>query len=356
MKLHHELLLDGVDSYVFWGRGRNAENDREMKFATDFQVKLDGVQTRLFGRAGFYSKAATRKLLTRLNEFHLGKSDIIHLHNLHGYYINVEMLFNWLFSQTCQVKWTLHDCWAFTGHCAHFTYAQCEQWKEHCADKGGCPQIDAYPKTISKASVKWNFECKKSVFTLIPANRMTLFVPSRWLARLIADSFLAKYPVEVRCNAIDRTVFKPTPSDFRERHGLQGLSVILGVANPWTERKGLDDYIRLAHDADERFAIVLVGLSKKQIVDFPKDCRCKLVLLQKTESRRSLAEIYSAADCLFNPSKEENYPTVNLEAEACGTPVYTYDVGGCSETITLENSRLVDYSTLLDILNLDGAS
>ena len=327
MKEHNELLAKGKESYAFWGRGREAKNDHEMKFATDLEVKRDVVQTRLDGKAGFHSKAATKRLLARMDEI---KPDIVHLHNLHGYYVNIEMLFEWLAAQECRVEWTLHDCWTFTGHCSHFTKVKCEQWMSHCSYLKTCPQLDQYPKTYSKNSCSWNFEQKKRLFNLIPADRMKLITPSQWLANLVGESFLSKYPVEVRYNTIDTNVFKPTPSDFRERYGIGNRFMILGVASPWTERKGINDFIRLASELDmNHFAIVMVGLTSKQMESLPKE----IIGIERTESREKLAAIYTAANVFFNPTQEDNYPTVNLEAEACGASVLTYDTGGCRETI-----------------------
>lgn len=337
MKEHRELLAAGGESYAFWGRGRAGEGDREMRFATDAEVRRDALQTRLDGRAGFHSKVATRRLLERLDEI---KPDVVHLHNLHGYYVNVEMLFEWLAARECKVEWTLHDCWAFTGHCAHFTYAKCAQWKTHCAySEERCPQLGAYPKTYSKTSCAWNFDQKRRLFNLVPAGRMKLITPSQWLSDLVAESFLSEYPVEVRRNTIDTSVFKPTPSDFRERYGIGDRFMVLGVASPWTKRKGLTDFVRLAKELDsEKYAIVLVGLSEKQVKEMP----AVIVGLARTDSREELAGIYSAADVFFNPTVEDNYPTVNLEAEACGTPVVTYDAGGCAETVRRGDSCVVE--------------
>ena len=336
MKEHRELLAAGEESFAFWGRGRAGEGDRELRFATDAEVRLDALRTRLDGKAGFHSKAATRRLLERLDEI---KPNVVHLHNLHGYYVNIEMLFEWLAAHDCKVEWTLHDCWAFTGHCAHFAYVKCAQWKTHCAYfEERCPQLGTYPKTYSKASCAWNFDQKRRLFNLVPAGRMKLIAPSQWLANLVGESFLSKYPVEVRHNTIDTSVFKPTPSDLRERYGIGDRFMILGVASPWTERKGLADFVRLAGELDsEKYAIVLVGLSEKQVKELPAG----IVGLTRTDSREELAGIYSTADVFFNPTVEDNYPTVNLEAEACGTPVVTYDTGGCRETVQGEDSCVV---------------
>lgn len=351
MKEHCELLEAGEESYAFWGRGRAGECDHELRFTTDAEVKFDALQTRLDGKAGFHSKAATKRLLERLDEI---KPDVVHLHNLHGYYVNVEMLFEWLAARECCVEWTLHDCWAFTGHCAYFTYVKCAQWKSHCAYAKPCPQLDTYPKTYSKASCSGNFEQKKHLFNLVSVERMKLITPSQWLSNLVGESFLSRYTVEVRHNTIDTSVFQPTPSDFRERHGIGERFMILGVASPWTERKGLGDFVRLADKLDgDKYAIVLVGLSEKQIQQMPEG----IIGLARTDSREELAGIYTAADVFFNPTREDNYPTVNLEAEACGTSVVTYDTGGCRETLHREDSVLItSYESVVEWLSLRSCS
>ena len=343
--LHAQLSNCGVDSYCFWGR-RHATIDGHMQCcATKPEVYLHGAMTRLRDRMGFYSKRDTVRLLKRLDEI---DPDVVHLHNIHGYYVNIEMLFAWLAAHRCQVRWTLHDCWALTGHCAHFTYVKCAQWMTHCAYSESCPQPDAYPKTICKSNCARNFEDKRRIFTSVPPERMTLICPSQWLADLVAKSFLKGYPVEVRHNTIDKAVFKPTPSDFRERYGIGDRFMILGVASPWTERKGLGDFVRLAGELDsDRYAIVLVGLSAQQMKSLPVG----IIGLTRTDSPQELAGIYTTADVFFNPTVEDNYPTVNLEAEACGTPVITYDTGGCRETIADVRSHVVEgYSQAVELL------
>lgn len=342
---HEELLAQGEKSFAFWGRGRASQNKNEFRFATDLEVYLDVLQTRLDGRAGFHSKRATKSLLKKLDGIN---PDIVHLHNIHGYYVNIEMLFEWLVNHDCKVQWTLHDCWAFTGHCAYFTYVQCAQWKAHCAYDEPCSQPYAYPKTYSKHSCFNNFEDKRRIFTDISPDRMTLITPSLWLEGLVKESFLKEYPVVVKRNTINAAIFKPAPSDFRKRYGIGDRFMILGVASPWTERKGLNDFIQLSKELDvERFAIVLVGLSKKQIKNLPNG----IIGLTRTESAQELAIIYTAADVFFNPTHEDNFPTVNLEAQACKTYVITYDTGGSRETIMDGRSLVVDgYSEALGIL------
>lgn len=337
-----ERRAAGDDCWEMWGRGRVAENDREFNFGSKAGVYIDALLTRLDDRAGFHSKTATRRLLAKLDEI---DPDVVHLHNLHGYYVNVEMLFGWLASHRCQVRWTLHDCWAFTGHCPHFQYVGCDRWKDGCHD---CPQKRGYPTSYLLDSSRRNWEDKRCIFTSVAPDRMTFVTPSHWLEGLVRASFLRDYSVEVRHNVVDKTVFKPTPSDFRGRCGIGDRFMVLGVACPWTERKGLDDFVRLVEELDsERYAIVLLGVTAKQIRRLPRD----IVALGRTSSPQELAAAYTAADVFLNPTREDNFPTVNLEAEACGTPVITYDVGGCRETIILKDSTVVDdYLSALKIL------
>lgn len=343
--LHERLKARGVDSYIFWGRRHDTVSEHERCVATKLGYLTHGGLTRLDDRMGFHSKRDTARLLRLLDGI---DPDVVHLHNVHGYWVNVEMLFGWLAKHGCMVRWTLHDCWAFTGHCAYFTYAKCTQWQSHCAYSKPCPQLHTYPKTISRRNCAKNFSDKKRVFMSLPPERMTLITPSHWLGGLVRQSFLKDYPVEVRHNTVDKSVFKPTPSDFRERYGIEGKFMVLGVASPWTERKGLGDFERLAVELDpNRYVIVLIGLTKKQIKALPAD----IVALERTSSARQLAAIYTAADVFFNPTREDNFPTVNLEAEACGTPVVTYNTGGCAETVALSSSQVVrNYEELLLVI------
>ena len=343
--LHNGLAECGVDSYIFWGRSRETINDHEQRFATKMGCLLHGAMARLTDRVGFYSKRDTASLLKKLDAI---DPDVVHLHNLHGYYINIEMLFAWLAQHRCQVKWTLHDCWSFTGHCAYFTRARCNQWEVHCADVEACPQPRTYPKTIFLSNCSKNYSDKQRIFTSVPPERMTFITPSLWLRDLVKNSFFADYNTEVRCNTIDKTVFKYTQSSFREQHGIDDRIMILGVASEWTERKGLSAFFNLLNDLDEsEYVVVVLGLDDGQRSKAPAG----LVTLSRTKSASELAEVYSAADVFFNPTVEDNFPTVNLEAEACGTDVVTYDTGGCKETIHRPGSSVVSgYEQALEMI------
>lgn len=331
--LAQQLEAEGNDVKIAYGRKGTVPKQFQkyaVRIGTDCECKLHAVQTRLFDTHGFGSRRATREFLEWAEEYN---PDLLWLHNLHGYYINVEMLFDWIKKHPkMQVKWTLHDCWAFTGHCTHFAMVKCEQWKSKCED---CPQLKRYPACFMMSSVAKNFERKKRVFTGV--KDMTLITPSEWLAKLTHDSFLKDYPVEVQYNSIDTSIFKPTPSNFRERYGLQGKIIVLGVANVWEDRKGLFDFYKLAEMLDSRFAIVLVGLSEKQIKELPKG----IIGILRTNSAQDLAAIYTAADILVSLSVEETFGMTPVEAQACGTPSIVYEDTACEEIAKMNGNVVV---------------
>ena len=330
--LHQSLQGQGEDSYIFWGRRHETISDHESCIGSRLSVDLHGVRSRVTDRAGFYSRTDTRKLIKRLDEI---DPDVVHLHNIHGYYLDIVQLFEWLSRHHCEVKWTLHDCWAFTGHCPHFEFVGCDRWKEGCFD---CPQKRSYPSSLVLDQSERNWNDKKRVFNLIPVERMTLITPSAWLAGLVSQSFLSKYRVEVLHNEVSHKVFAPKPSNFRSALGIEDKFVVLGVASPWSPRKGLLDFIALRQALGSEYAIIMIGLTKRQIAKLPAG----IVGLERTDSQKQLAEIYSAADVFFNPTYEDNFPTVNLEAEACGLAVVTYDTGGSRETLHMAGSTYID--------------
>ncbi len=289
-------------------------------------VKLHGVRSMLLDQHGLGSVRATKQFLAWAEEW---KPDLVWLHNLHGYYVNYELLFAWIKRHPeLEVRWTLHDCWAFTGHCSHYMAVGCMQWKTECRR---CPEKKHYPASLLLDRCRENYRRKRDAFTGV--KNMTLITPSQWLANQLADSFLRDYPVEVRYNTIDPDVFKPTQSDFRQRHGLVNKKLVLGVAFNWNMRKGFEDFLELSPLLDNSYCIVLVGLDNKQMQSLPKG----ILGLPRTGNLRELAEIYTAADVFVNPTYEDNYPTVNLEARACGTPVITYNTGGSPESVPPEN-------------------
>lgn len=329
MNIHNKLKNEGIESYVVWGRGRKAQDSTEIYMNDKMGVYRHALYTRLTDKSGFYSKNATKKLIKKLEEIN---PDLIHLHNLHGYYINIEMLFDYIRKNKIKVVWTLHDCWAFTGHCSHFEFIECNKWKDWCYN---CPQKNIYPKSLYDNS-KWNYLKKKELFTGLD---MIIVTPSEWLAKLIKMSFLKEYEVKVINNGINTEVFKPRKSDFKEKYNIEDKKIILGVASDWTREKGFYDFIKLASIIDESIKIVLVGLNSKQLKQIPNN----IIGIQRTENTKQLAEIYSAADIYFNPTYADNYPTTNLEALACETPVITYNSGGSAESINEKNGVVTTF-------------
>lgn len=309
-----------------------------VKIGSDFDSKIHALKSRVFDSSGLGSKKATINFLKWAEKF---SPDLLWLHNIHGYYINYEILFDWIKSRpNMRVKWTLHDCWAFTGHCSYFTMCGCQKWKISC---NKCVQKKAYPKSIIIDRSAVNYRKKRKAFTGV--KNMTLITPSKWLADLTRNSFLKDYTVEVQYNQIDNRIFKPTPSDFKIRHNISN-KMVLGIAAIWDERKGLDDFLKLSILRKD-ITIVLVGLTDKQIKLLPSN----VIGINKTDSVEELVKIYSAADVFFLPTREDNYPTVCLEAEACGTRVVVYNVGGCSETIHRKDSVVVnDFKEALKII------
>lgn len=317
-----ELMAQGQECRLAFGRDKaNCDDIPTIQIGTPMDYKLHGVMSRCLDNHGFGSKAATRRFLELVKEY---DPDVIWLHNIHGYYIHIGELFAYLKGCGKTIYWTLHDCWSFTGHCAYFDFVGCDRWKTGCHN---CPQKKSYPASLLLDNSRANFEKKRELFTGIP--NLTLITPSQWLADLVKQSFLKEYPVQVVYNTINTEVFKPTPSDFRKKHGLENKKIVLGVANVWEERKGLKDFVALSEMLEESYKIVLVGLTQEQSRLLPEN----ILALPRTNSMQELAGIYSAADVFANPTYEENYPTVNLEARACGTRVVCYDAGGSKETL-----------------------
>lgn len=323
MDLHKILTEQGYDSYVCWGRGRQANNNHEIVITDNIGVKFHGIYTRLMDKNGFASRRATKKLLHRLDEI---KPDIIHLHNIHGYYLNIELLFSYIREHNINVIWTLHDCWSMTGHCAFFDMCECKKWKTGCFN---CEQLDTYPASKGFDNSKWNWNKKKALFTDL---NLTIVTPSQWLKDIVQKSYLKDYRCEVINNGIDLNIFRPARNseieEIRKKYSLDDRKIVLGVASEWTPRKGLIDFLKLSEMMQD-VQFVVVGLTERQL----KEMQQNIKGIKRTENQKELAALYSIADIFFNPTYEDNFPTTNLEALACGTPVITYDTGGSPEKI-----------------------
>lgn len=323
LNIHKELCKRKIESYVVWGRGRNSKDFNEIYMNDKIGVYKHKLYTILTGKTGFFSIKSTKKLISHLREI---KPDIIHLHNIHGYYINIELLFNYIKENNIKIIWTLHDCWPFTGHCAYFDLVNCYKWKTQCRN---CPQYRKYPKGIFDAS-SWCFDKKKELFSGI--DNLTIVTPSIWLGKLVKESYLGDYNIKVINNGIDTSIFKKIDSKkllFRKKYNIADDKIILlGVASPWSSRKGLLDFIELSKIIDCKYQIVLVGLNKQQLKKLPKN----IIGLKRTNNVDELVDIYNSSNIFINPTYQDNYPTTNLEALACGLKVITYNTGGSPES------------------------
>lgn len=326
--LAEKFIREGNECKIAYGRGTVPDKyfNLSYRIGNSQSVKINALKARLFDNEGFNARKNTKRFIEWANNY---DPDVLWLHNLHGYYINIDILFHWVKSRPqMKVIWTLHDCWAFTGHCAHFSYIHCHQWKDGCIC---CKQSNEYPKSLFFDNCKKNYIEKKELFTGIP--NMTIITPSYWLADLVKDSFLREYAVKVVHNTIDQDAFRPTKSSFRQKYSIGDRFIILGVASSWSDRKGLNDFIKLSKRISSSFVIVLVGLTKKQIRKIPDNIVC----IERTNTKKELAEIYTSADVFLNLTYEDTYPTVNLEAQACGTRCITYRTGGSVESVSPEN-------------------
>lgn len=314
---------DAIDAFMASGYSYHPQEELKgnyIKIGTAFEKEIHILASKLLGKHGCFSFFSTKRFLRRVKKI---QPDILHLHNLHGWYLNFPLFFKYIKKNNIKVIWTLHDCWAFTGHCPHFDMIGCEKWKTGCYS---CPQYRDYPKTYVDRS-KWMYKKKKQWF--LGVEDLTIVTPSKWLANLAKQSFLKDYPVRVINNGIDLSVFKPTESDFKKKYDCEDKKLILGVAFGWGERKGLDVFIELSKRLPKNYQIVLVGTDETVDRQLPEN----IISIHRTQNQAELAEIYSAVDLFVNPTREENFPTVNIESLACGTPVLTFKTGGSPEII-----------------------
>lgn len=319
--LYKILRRQGHDCTIAYGRGEALESIETIKIGTRKDNYFHVAYTRVFDRHGFSSKKSTIKFIEQIKEIN---PDIIHLHNLHGYYLNMPELVRGLNDLNKPIIWTLYDCWSFTGHCSHFDYVQCHKWVTGCFE---CPEKGNYPKSIFLDSSRKNYQDKRELFNSI--QNLTLVVPSKWLESKVKLSFLREKNIRVLPNGIDLNVFYPRENKFKQEKSIESKTIILGVASIWTERKGLSFFAKLAKDLPANYQIVLVGVTEKQKKALPEN----IMSISRTDSVDTLAEIYTAADVFINPTLEETQGLTNIEALACGTPVITFNTGGAPESV-----------------------
>lgn len=314
--LYYSLIKDN-ECVVAYGRDVIPNDVHNYKIGNKLYIYLHIIFSRLFDKSGFASSYATKKLIEYIRNF---KPDIIHLHNLLGYYINVELLLNYLQKSDIFVVWTLHDCWPITGHCINFERVNCTQWKRICLK---CPLQKEYPESYLFSNVKINFLKKKSA--LLKLSKLYLVSPSKWLSDIISKSFLNEKPIKIIHNGIDFNVFKPTSSDFKEKYNIHNKIVLLSVAGVWNQMKGEQIIYSLLDYISDEYVIVMIGYKKNKIN------HKRLINLDRTNDVNELVKWYSLADLFVNPTLGDNFPTVNIEALSCGTPVISFNTGGSKE-------------------------
>ena len=329
-------IASGWESYIAYSAGRDGKMEctsRTVPVGDRMSVAFHGLATRMFDRHGLASVEATRKFIKDIERI---DPDVIHIHNIHGYFFNYEILFDWLSRCGKQVIWTVHDCWLFTGHCYHYMNAGCDKWKYGC---GQCPQTREFPKSwlIDRSAKNWRD--KKNAFCSIPSDKMTIVTVSDWLKGEMQQSFLKDFRYKVIHNGIDTEVFKPSDGiAVRRRYGIGDRKMYMGAASIWSTAKGLDDFMSMASMLTPQEVIVLVGLDKNQMTRMPAN----IIGIPRTSDVHELAELYSAADAFLNLTYQDNYPTVNLESISCGTPVVTYRTGGSPESVTDQCGMVTD--------------
>ena len=326
-------IRHGYSSFIAYGRNSPSSSKSGLiRIGSEFDVFEHVLETRLFDMQGLASRKATKLFVKQIDDI---RPDLVHLHNIHGNYINYKILFDYLVEKDIPIVWTLHDCWAFTGHCVHFTDVECYKWKVKGNKDGNCskcPKKKGYPNSYLFDRSKQNFLDKQKYFTRI--NNMIIVPVSHWLGDITSESFLGKYPIHVIQNGIDVDVFYPIPNSIesvRQKYGIGKRFMILGVATGWSDDVGMSDFFWLSEKlSNEHFAIVMVGLTEKQIKALPAG----IIGITRTWDANELAEIYTAADVTFNGSFQETFGLVTAESMACGTPVIVYDSTACPEIVT----------------------
>lgn len=341
-----ELAIQhGWKSFIAYSYGRDGIkpcSSELVPVGNKWSVAWHGVVTRLFDRHGLASGRATKDFIRKIDEI---KPDIVHIHNIHGYFLNYKELFDYFSRRNIPVVWTVHDCWLYTGHCYYYSYIRCDRWKSGC---GNCPQKGKFPASLIFDRSAQNFIDKKKAFTSMPKNLLTIVPVSDWIRNEMKDSFLKDYPFRVIHNGIDLSVFDIYDTEsVKQKYGLQNRHILLGLASIWSEEKGLNDFIKLAGMLNDDEVIVLVGITPEERKILPDN----VVGIGRTENIRQLAELYAAADVFINPTWQDNYPTVNLEAIACGTPVVTYRTGGSIEVITEDTGMIVEQGDVKGLMD-----
>ena len=277
--LSQAMKEKGIDNRMLYTFGKDSE-ENGFRYASDAEIKLNALRSRITGRYGFVSEKQTGRLIQFLKDY---QPDLVQIHTIHGHDLNMTRFFQYLKEAGIPVVYTFHDCWQFTGYCPYYTWERCEKWKTGC------------------------------------------------------QSFLKDLPCTVIPNGIDLSVFYPSVSNIRNHLHLNDRKIVLGIALSLSEAKGFHDYLELSRRLPETHVLVLVGVPEERRKDLPSN----IIALPRTSSKEELRDLYSAADVTVVPTHEDNFPTVILESLACGTPAVTYQVGGAPEALDEKTGRAV---------------
>lgn len=321
-------MKHGWESYIAYGRWCNPSKSHLIKVGNKLDMYMHYGEQRIRDNEGLCSRSATKQLIKHISEI---RPDVVQLHNIHDHYLNYRLLFEYLNETEIKVVWTLHDCWAFTGHCFHFVTKNCDKWKNGCFE---CPLKNEYPRTFLDRS-KEHWLLKKKLLTR--CKNLTIVPVSDWLANFVKESFLKEKRIHVIKNGVDLNIFKPSTSLNISK--TNSKFKILAVSSVWYPDKGELDIYKLREIlAEDKFEITMVGLSADQYKQLPRG----IIGIQRTQNLQELVKLYSDADVLINPTYADTFPTVNLEALACGTPVITYRTGGSPEAIDEKTGVVIE--------------
>ena len=323
------LDKNGIENYILYAYG-DPRDHHDIPFSGIPEIKANALKSRILGNYGFNSAASTKRLIGKLEEL---QPDIIHLHITHAHDINIEMLCDYLKDK--KTVWTMHDCWLYTGYCPHYTYARCSQWQTECRS---CVLRKEYSWFFDHC--RENYQRKKKALTGI--KDLTVVTPSEWLKKETEKSFLHNCEILKINNGIDLNLFRILPE--KEEWQKSDQKMILCVGLPFTERKGIHDVLELSRILPEEYQIVVIGAEDRKYPD-------NVIPVTRTENQQKLVEYYNKAFVLLNTTHEDNFPTVNLEALACGTPVITYQVGGASEAVDDETGIVVKENDIAGLKN-----
>lgn len=335
------VLNEGWESFIAWGRADGNSASQKIRIGSKLSVYVHVLLTRLLDMHGYGSYFATKRFIKQVKKI---SPDIIHLHDIHGYYINHKVLFDYLKVAGIPVVWTHHDCWAFTGHCAHFAIVECEKWKTECC---GCPQLKAYPTSYYDGSRR-NYIRKKALFTSL--DNIYHVGVSKWICDELKHSFFKNHTISFIYNGIDTNKFKPCSVEgdsIRKKYGLGEGPLLIVVATAWSKNKGLEDYLGLRRILDEKYTILFVGYPLDQIALLPKG----ISGIPRTESIEELATLYSTSSIVLNLSHAESFGKSTAEGLACGVPGIVYNCTASPELVDSETGIVVERGDLKGVVD-----